>query len=882
MENERRIRRLRALPLCGPFITSVFILSGVLAACSDNTEDPGPVVDAAMADAAKTDAAVADMGPNDGALGQDGGASERVLATLASEALRLTVTPTQLVVARDDTALLRLPLDAFQLGVVGALNDAVNYDPSYLWTDIPGALPADLVWRTPEGLSVTEEEDTLQLNLDFGSDGLGHVRFQVNGANRVAAHFVPPPDLSIAFMRIRPRADAQEGFYGLGEVFDTPNHRGKVRAMQLVLDEAIESANNEAHVPIPMVLGTRGWGLFVETYYPGVFAVAVSDDETVDASFATAFASQDGLRFHLFVEAHPLDLTQHYYELTGYPKLPAPWALGPWVWRDENEDQAQVERDLETIRELDLATSGYWIDRPYATEVNTFDFKDSQFPDPEAMVAKMHALGFRFALWHAPYVNESSDASAALHAEAVEGGYYPSQHGIIGTSWGRIIDFSNPEAYDWWQALLGRYTALGVEGYKLDYAEDVAIGIFSVRNAFAFADGSTERTMHAIYQTLYHQVYAETLPEDGGFLLCRSATWGGQTNGPIIWPGDLDANLAYHREEWTQRGETFIAVGGLPAAVVAGQSLGPSGFPFFGSDNGGYRHASPDKETFTRWFEHTALSTVMQIGTNRNDVAWEFREENGFDEEMLGWYREYTRLHLRLFPYEWTYAKRIAEDGRPIQRPYGLQYPNSGKHPFDVYTFGDDLLVAPVIRPGVRTKTVPFPPGNWVDWWTGEIIEGGVDREVPAPLETLPLYLRAGGIIPMLRPTIDTLSPTTVPDEVDSFATSPGRLYARIAPGPAHAFTVYDGSRIAHDTTQGTFTLTLNEGDVFNLGMVLEILGQDESPTSVTVDGSVWAPLADPAALTEGGEGVYFDAQKKTLWIAVGPGNHVVEIDSVD
>ena len=226
--------------------------------------------------------------------------------------------------------------------------------------------------------------------------------------------------------------------------------------------------------------------------------------------------------------------------------------------------------------------------------------------------------------------------------------------------WGRPIDLTNEDAYEWWQENLSYYANLGVEGYKLDYVEDFVIGINLTRLNWLFADGSTERTMHKYYQFLFHKVYAEMMPDSGGFLLGRSATIGSQTLGTIIWPGDLDANFARHRDSMTDRdGREYTAVGGLPAAVIAGLSLGPSGFPFFGSDTGGYRHAPPDKETFTRWFQHTALSSIMQVGTNTNDVAWEFKEINGFDEEMLDWYRIYARLHLRLFPYAWTYARQL-------------------------------------------------------------------------------------------------------------------------------------------------------------------------------------------------------------------------------
>jgi alpha-D-xyloside xylohydrolase len=325
---------------------------------------------------------------------------------------------------------------------------------------------------------------------------------------------------------------------------------------------------------------------------------------------------------------------------------------------------------------------------------------------------------------------------------------------------------------------------------------------------------------------------------------------------------------------------SYLSVGGLPAAVIAGLSLGASGFPFFGSDTGGYRNAPPDKETFTRWFEHTALSTVMQVGTNSNDVAWEFRENNGFDQEMLDWYRIYARLHLRLFPYEWTYAQRVLVDGRPILRAYGLQHPERGLHPSDVYFFGDDLLVAPVVRRGEREKEVPFPPGGWFDWWTGERYDGDETVVVEAPLGKLPLYLRAGGMVPLLRPTIDTLSPVEDAEAIESFHHEAGRLYVQMAVGPAHTFELYDGTRLSHTLGQQgeptesesdlTASITVDDGDVFNAGMEFHIMGVSESPASIVMDGERLETNLDARALS----GWRYEAETQQLFIRVGPGAH--------
>ena len=786
-----------------------------------------------------------------------------------SGALSIDLQPDRdvLIIRHSGQERFELPINGFQLGTVDVVDYDTNYDPFYIFDEIPGTTPPTLAWHEASLGDIDVQEDTVTLGLDYGMLGLGQLVISVTAERRLTVRFTGP-EAPVAYLRLQPRTSATEAFYGLGEVFDDVNHRGKIRAMQLELDVQIESSNNEAHVPIPVIYGHSGWGLFVESLRPGVFAVATADEETVDVIFGTGVASDEGLQFHIFTEDKPLDLTRHYYDLTGYPRLPAQWAYGPWIWRDENDNEAQVRADIQTIRDLDLATSGYWIDRPYASAVNSFDWDPRKFDDPQGMIAQIHDLGFRFALWHTPYVGveergrELTEATAELRATALEQGYYPPSIGIVTSTWGSPVDLTNPEAYQWWQSLIRRYSDAGVEGYKLDYAEDIVPGLYLRRAGWEFADGSNDQTMHARYQTLYHQVYAETLPETGGFMLCRSATWGGQTNVVIIWPGDLDANFAAHREVVQDGDGDYVAVGGLRASVIAGLSLGPSGFPFFGSDTGGYRRAPPSKEVFTRWFQQTALSSVMQVGTNTNNVAWEFSEETGFDEEMLDWYRIYTRLHLRLFPYAWSYAHQIEATGRPIQRPYGLQYPEMGIHPSDTYFFGDDLLVAPVLMDGQRQRNVPFPPGVWYDWWTGLPMEGDQTHLVEAPLSTLPLYLRGGAIVPMLRPNIDTLSPTTVL-EIESYANDPGRLYVRIALGADHRFELFDGTQISHRTTDTETTISSTLGTTFGAERQYEIIGLTEAPSTVQVGDTVIS-AADTLE-----SGWIYDENKRMLTIRV-------------
>jgi alpha-D-xyloside xylohydrolase len=626
--------------------------------------------------------------------------------------------------------------------------------------------------------------------------------------------------------------------------------------MQMELDTHAEGADNEDHVPVPLLIGTRGWGVFVESDRPGVFDVA-----RASATRVTTTWGSDALAFHLFTADAPLDVLKAYYDITGYPALPAPWALGPLLWRDENRDQPQVLDDIQQITTRHLATTGVWFDRPYATGVETFDWMASKFPDPPAMLQALHDTGLRYGIWQTPYTGDASNADPAPSqlAYAMQHGFFPPQTGVLVNPWGKPIDLTNPDAYAWWQQNLRAYTdGNGVEGFKLDYAEDVVVGALGHRTPWLFHDGSDERTMHRGYQLLYHQLHHELLPADNGLLLCRTGRWGDQVHGVIIWPGDLDASFAKAGDPIA--GQTTLAVGGLPAAVTKGIGLSASGFPFYASDTGGYRHSPPDREVWLRWVEANAVMPAMEVGDSSSQMPWEFTTANGRDQAALDTYARYASLHLRLYPYTWTYAQQMATTGRPIQRPLGLAYPMLGAHPADEYALGDSLVVAPVVAAGQTSRSVVLPPGEWLSWWDGSVATGTITA--PADLDTLPLYLARGAIIPMLRPTIETLSPAT---QRDSFATDAGVLYVRVAPGLSSSFTVYDGTQLA----QAPGSITFTPGSAFTTAAMFEIIATAQ-PASV----GALTQRASLAALEAAPDGWFWEpATGGTLWIKTGAGS---------
>lgn len=818
------------------------------------------------------------------ALGCQPPAGPPVTLTRDDYSLRFTPATNELSLLRDGQPLLRFPTDAIQLGFVDQVQESFNYDPWPLLDDgtlFSYAAPAGLTWESIRSATVESSSETsLQLHLSYPS-GEASLTVEQADSGRYRLRLQPESGASrVAYFRLRPQIDPQEALYGLGGYEDEVNHRGKRRAMQIEAMPDTESGYNDAHVPIPFAIGTTGWGFFVESRHPGAWDMASHSADRIDTLVGTGQDSGRGLQFHLFAARHPLDVTKKYYDVTGAPGLPARWALGPWLWRDDAVSQAQILADCQTMRDLDLADNGIWADRPFASGMSTFDFDKRTFADAPDMIQKVHDLGFAFALFHTPYMDDADPATATLSKEAHSGGYYPKQVGLLISKWGQPIDFTNPAAFDWWKSLVHRYTDLGVNGYKLDYGEDIVVGLPSFRNVWRLHDGSDERTAHATYKLEYHRVFRETLPEDGSFLLCRVGAYGDQKYGCVIWPGDMDANFARYGERARDRGgKEYTAIGGLPATVIYGLTLGPSGYPFYGADTGGYRHAPPTKEAFVRWFEQTALSSVMQVGTNTDNVPWETPPSTDFDGEVLTLYREYARLHLRLWPYEWTLATRIAGDGHPIQRPLGLAYPELGQHPNDVYLFGDDLLVAPVVDEGATQKRVVFPPGRWVNYFDGTSYSGPQTTMVAAPLAALPLYLREGGIVPLLRPTIDTLRPTTQPARVDSYATTPGVLYPRLVPGPTSSFTLFDGTELGQEAAPGRLTLRAKSGREFLSGALFEVLAFPSRPTSVREGTSPLPERASLSALEAEENGWFFDPIRHgTLYVKVAAGSHVVEI----
>lgn len=723
-----------------------------------------------------------------------------------------------------------IPEGGIAFGVVGAYDPSANHDPWNLYAEgLSDALPP-FSWAT--ATSARWDGDALALTLSNGErarltrdpDALGlALRLtweQSDGVEPEAG------DRAAPLVRVQIQTTDTEPLYGLGETFDTVNHRGTARPMQIELDLDLESSYNETHVPVPFILGASGWGLGMKSDWPAAIDAASEDPERVTA----VVNAPEGLDWVLLSDDDPVEVAAQWARSTALPRRPPDWALAPMLWRNVNESGDQVLEDAAAIRDGDFAFGVMWIDNPWQTSYNSMQPDPEKFPDWQGMVDTLHGLGFRWLAWTTPYLEETDpDFDAYMDDDLFVDLAIPLN------DFGELVDLTSEEAQTRWQARVAAAADLGIQGWKLDYGEDIQVGYGAARLRADFANGADERTMHHRFVESYHGAYGAPYADGDRFLLGRAGAWGSAAITDCIWPGDLDSGFQAHGEDGH--------VGGLPAAIRGGVSLSMSGFPCFASDTGGYRHDRADQETIIRWTEFSALLPVMQVGGGSDHNYWLL--EGDWTEAVPEAGRTYTQLHTRLFPYFQALLISASTEGTPPLVPAALLGADANAdHADSTFAVGPSLLVAAVDEPGVTTWDVSFPPGTWVDWWTGEAYSG--DQTVPAPLGQGPLFLGEGAIVPMLRDTARTIAPSSA--GVESWSDDPGVLTVRFAPGEGE-LKVDQGPALVGTAT----SLTLGDPGLYT-GLRVEIWAPDAS--AILLDGeAVPTTQSGPWLLAEVGEG---------------------------
>ena len=420
-------------------------------------------------------------------------------------------------------------------------------------------------------------------------------------------------------------------WYGGGERFNGINQRGNELPMFSV--DATGNDPKRSYKPVSFMMCSSGYGVWADSYAKGTF-----DLRERPGSLVLTYPVE-ALRVVFFAGPSFQNILSEFTKLSGRPHMPPDWAFAPWKGRDVHRNSAEVLEDVRKLRELKIPGSVLLVDSPWETGYNDFNMNTEQFEDPHATFAEVKRQGFKLALWFTPFVNMKNTVdmrgikpwASQNFQEAADKGYLVKARGDTGrpqiVSWwkgsGGRVDFTNPDAVNWWQMQLNTTAQWGAAAFKADDGE----GAWFQPGA-TFHDGAQLGEMFNKYTLKYQEAnldYIEKALGGDGVLMSRSSYTGGGKS--FVWAGDNDA--------------TFSKENGMASVILAGQTAALSGIFLWGHDIGGYL-GTASLEVFLRWTAFGALSPLMHQFSNSNFGPWDYGEEG------VRVYRAYAKLHTQV------------------------------------------------------------------------------------------------------------------------------------------------------------------------------------------------------------------------------------------
>src|SRR5262245_33237460 len=490
---------------------------------------------------------------------------------------------------------------------------------------------------------------------------------------------------------------------------------------------AFQLATHGAKVPVQLAIGTSGWAMFV--HQPaGAF-----DLNARDAAVFAAREAENSLPLDLFVigAAEPSAVMREYAGITGLPEMVPLWSFGYQQSHRTLDPPEQIIQEAKTFREKKLPCDMMiylgtdFCPNGWNTHNGEFTWNEKAFPDPPGMIKQLHDLNFKVVL-HT--VVEGRHYSGTVH-DPCKADPLPSGRLADGRTWP-----PDRQVSCYWpvhKPLLD----IGIDGWWPDQGDGFDGPSRLLRNRMYFEG---------------HQMYR---PNERVYALHRNSYAGMARYAAFLWSGGVQST-------W----ET------LKTHVAVGINAGLSGIPYWGTDIGGFV-PTPEftGELYARWFQFAAFNPLFRShgrewrlrlpwGWNRGEIGG-FRETPSYNPDTRELHnaaiepvcKKYLELRYQMMPYLYSAAKETCETGMPIIRAMWLHYPNEAGAVArgDQYLYGRDILVAPVFEKGAESRGVYLPRGMWYDFWTREKVEGGREVARKVDLETIPVYVRAGAVVPM-------------------------------------------------------------------------------------------------------------------------------------
>ena len=536
---------------------------------------------------------------------------------------------------------------------------------------------------------------------------------------------------------------AQEGesYYGLGDKPVDNNLKGK-RFENWVTDSyAYKKDQDPLYKAIPFYIGLhheKSYGIFFDNTFRADF------DFCHERRNITSFWAQGGEMNYYFIYGPEMsDVVSIYTDLTGKPhELPALWTLGYHQCKWSYYPESQVTEIADKFRKLKIPCDALYLDIDYMEGFRCFTWSNEYFPDPKRMVKELADKGFKTIVIIDPGIKIDKDYS--VYKEGLEKDYFCKRADgayMKGKVWpGECYfpDFTNPEVREWWSDLFKELVEdIGVKGVWNDMNEPAVMDVpgktfpNDVRHDY---DGNrcSHRKAHNVYgmqmaRATYQGLKKFSYPKRP-FVITRAA-YSGTQRYTSSWTGD---NIA----TWEH----------LSIANIQAQRMCMSGFSFIGSDIGGFAE-QPNGELYARWIQLGVFHPFCRThssGDHGDQEPW------SFGPNVTDIVRKFFEIRYQLLPYLYTAFWRYANEGVPILKSLVL-YDQKDPHNYyrnDEFIFGEKILACPITEPNAKGRRMYFPFGNWYDFWTNEVIEGGQELWVDADLDSMPIFVKEGAIIP--------------------------------------------------------------------------------------------------------------------------------------
>ncbi|MFA6435398.1 MAG: glycoside hydrolase family 31 protein [Elusimicrobiales bacterium] len=549
-----------------------------------------------------------------------------------------------------------------------------------------------------------------------------------------------------------------EHFYGLGEKAAKLDKRRGAFTNWNSDTPAYHEGTDPIYQTIPFYIGWRNgaaYGVFFDNSYRSYFDFGRSGQQ-----YAVFAADGGEMNYYFFAGPSIKKILSRYTELTGRMPLPPLWALGHQQSRWGYYPDTMAEEIVRRYRKDDLPLDALHLDINYMDGYRVFTWDGRFFPDPAGLTGRLKQQGVKTVVIVDPGVKYQPAAAPAKKSASPELGphdknYYVYEEGLkndyflkrgngelyIGKVWpgeSVFVDYTVPAAAGWWGGLHKAYLAHGVDGIWNDMNEPADFFDQTGRTqADVVSNDQGEMSLHAKNRNVFallmarasYQGLEKLAPDRRPYLITR-AGYAGIQRYSTMWTGDAPS--------------TWDA---LALSVPMLQTLGLSGESFVGSDTGGFMGDS-NGELLTRWYQVSFLTPFCR---NHHDISgydqepWRF---GGYYEDII---RKYLKLRYRLMPFLYNRLEEAHRTGVPPFRPLLLNYQEDQNTLTldDQFMIGEDLLAAPILAAGRTSRAVYLPDGLWYDYWTGKQYNGGRTITVDAPLETVPLFVRGGAVIPM-------------------------------------------------------------------------------------------------------------------------------------